>query len=121
MRIAPPSLLAPLRGTGSYGIAAVSRARRLVACVGGRSAGEATDDQVIDEAARRQRMEAAARHLELPEQVDELRAIAVSAHLDVRDLDAALVRVGLSHDLDACPGGEECLLVGGVDTTRVEG
>jgi hypothetical protein len=64
------------------------------------------------ETALDERTASAAGHLEFPESVDELRVIAVSAHLDVRDLEAGLVRLALSHDVAECPGGEECLLVG---------
>ncbi len=51
---------------------------------------------------------AAARHLELPDGSDALRSVAAASHLDFRDLEAGLVRLGLCHDLAHCPGGEEC-------------
>ncbi len=57
----------------------------------------------------------AARHLKIPmprrraEQVDVLRAVAHGAHLDVRDLEAALVRLTLAHrDMRTCPGSARC-------------
>lgn len=50
----------------------------------------------------------AARHLELPSDVEALSAFAVDTHLDVRDLEAALVRLSLCHEFESCPGGEEC-------------
>jgi hypothetical protein len=51
-----------------------------------------------------------ARHLELPSRLGALSSFAVAAHLDVRDLEAALVRLSLCHEVTACPGGEECPL-----------
>jgi hypothetical protein len=54
------------------------------------------------------RAAAAARHLHLPAGSDALRSVAAASHLDFRDLEAGLVRLGLSHDLTPCPGGEEC-------------
>jgi hypothetical protein len=50
----------------------------------------------------------AARHLELPSGSHALSSLAASAHLDFRDVEAALVRLCLCHDLAGCPGGEEC-------------
>jgi len=50
----------------------------------------------------------AARHLGLPSGTHSLSALAASAHLDFRDLEAALLRLSLCHDLASCPGGEEC-------------
>jgi hypothetical protein len=55
---------------------------------------------------------AAASHLGLPATAGPLRGIAAAAHLDYRDLEAALIRLALGHDLTRCPGGEECLLWG---------
>jgi hypothetical protein len=55
---------------------------------------------------------AAARHLQLPDELTELASLAVAAHLDVRDLEAGLVRLALCHDLGRCPGGEECPFAG---------
>lgn len=52
----------------------------------------------------------AARHLKLPSRLEALASFAAAARLDVRDLEAALVRLSLSHDLTSCPGGEECPL-----------
>jgi hypothetical protein len=37
-----------------------------------------------------------------------LSSLAAVAHLDLTDLEAGLVRLGLCHDLADCPGGEEC-------------
>jgi hypothetical protein len=54
----------------------------------------------------------AARHLEFPTELEGLRALAWAAHLDVRDLEAALVRLSLCHRFEGCPGGEECPLAG---------
>jgi hypothetical protein len=54
------------------------------------------------------RAAAAARHLQLPPGVEALNSLATAAHLDLRDLEAGLVRLGLCHDLAQCPGGEEC-------------
>jgi endonuclease III len=50
----------------------------------------------------------AAEHLGLPATLESLSSFAADAHLDVRDLEAALVRLSLGHDLEACYGGEEC-------------
>jgi hypothetical protein len=57
----------------------------------------------------------AARHLEIPiprrraERIEALRVVARGAHLDVRDLEAALVRLAIAHrDMRACPGGQRC-------------
>ena len=50
----------------------------------------------------------AARHVNLPEVSHALSKLAAAAHLDLRDLEAGLVRLCLSHDLGGCPGGEEC-------------
>jgi hypothetical protein len=52
----------------------------------------------------------AARHLELPSDLEGLSELATAAHLGIRDLEAALVRLSLSHPLEGCPGGEECPL-----------
>lgn len=52
----------------------------------------------------------AARHLDLPSRLEALLPFAAAAHLDVRDLEAALVRVRLCHRVPSCPGGEECPL-----------
>ncbi len=52
----------------------------------------------------------AARHLRLPDELEGLSALADAAHLDVRDLEAALVRLSLCHRFEGCPGGEECPL-----------
>lgn len=42
-------------------------------------------------------------------QVDALGAVAGRAEVDVRDLEAALVRLALSHrDMSTCPGGRRC-------------
>jgi hypothetical protein len=56
------------------------------------------------------RAQAAARHLGLPAEIAPLRDVAAGAGLDVRDLEAALVRLALSHDLARCPGGAACTL-----------
>lgn len=61
-------------------------------------------DPPLDERTRE-----AARHLELPGELAALRELARSAGLDLRDLEAALVRLALSHDLGRCPGGEGCV------------
>ena len=50
----------------------------------------------------------AARHLKLPAGSHALSSLAAAAHLDFRDVEAALVRLCLCHDLAGCPGGEEC-------------
>lgn len=50
----------------------------------------------------------ATRHLAFPSELEGLSAFADAAHLDVRDLEAALVRLSLCHELAGCPGGEEC-------------
>jgi hypothetical protein len=50
----------------------------------------------------------AALHLQLPTRLHALSSFAVAAHLDVRDLEAALVRLTLCHEFTGCPGGEEC-------------
>ena len=50
----------------------------------------------------------ATRHLTLPSGSDALSSLAAAAHLDLRDLEAGLVRMSLAHDLAACPGGGEC-------------
>ena len=54
------------------------------------------------------RAAAAARHLQWPAGSEALSAVAAAARLDVRDLETALVRLALCHDLAGCPGGEEC-------------
>jgi hypothetical protein len=59
-----------------------------------------------------ERAVAAARHVQLPTVADALCRVAAASHLDVRDLEAGLVRLALSHDLARCPGGEECLACG---------
>lgn len=50
----------------------------------------------------------AARHLEFPSELEGLSELATAAHLGIRDLEAALVRLSLCHRLEGCPGGEEC-------------
>lgn len=50
----------------------------------------------------------AARHVALPADLHELSSLAAAAHLDVRDLEAGLVRLALCHGFAHCPGGEEC-------------
>lgn len=50
----------------------------------------------------------AARHVALPCELHGLSSLAAAAHLDFRDVEAALVRLCLCHDLAGCPGGEEC-------------
>ena len=50
----------------------------------------------------------AARHVTLPDVSHALSALAAAAHLDFRDLEAALVRLSFCHDFVGCPGGEEC-------------
>jgi hypothetical protein len=52
----------------------------------------------------------AANHLRFPSDAHALSALARSAHLDRRDLEGALLRVCLCHDLAGCPGGKECPL-----------
>jgi len=52
----------------------------------------------------------AARHLDFPTELDGLSELATAAHLGIRDLEAALVRLSLCHRLEGCPGGEECPL-----------
>ena len=59
-----------------------------------------------------ERAAAAAGHLVLPAELDEVRSVAAAARLDVRDLEAGLVRLALAHDLARCPGGEECPFAG---------
>jgi hypothetical protein len=56
------------------------------------------------------RAAAAAVHAQLPPELEVLSWLAASAHLDLRDLETALVRLALAHDLAGCPGGEECPL-----------
>lgn len=60
-----------------------------------------------------------ARHLRLPfrgiEPICALAALAQSASVDVRDLEGALVRLGLVHAFAGCPGGASCRTL----TTRV--
>lgn len=62
----------------------------------------------------------AARHLAVPisregvAQVEVLQTFARRAQLDVRDLEAALVRLALAHrDMRACPGGQRCSMLSG--------
>jgi hypothetical protein len=64
-------------------------------------------DVALDE-----RAEAAAGHVVLPAGLDAVRSVAAAARLDVRDLETGLVRLALAHDLDRCPGGEECPFAG---------
>ena len=52
----------------------------------------------------------AARHVGLPSNLDGLAALAADSHLDLRDLEAGLIRLALVHDSVHCPGGEECPL-----------
>ena len=54
----------------------------------------------------------AAEHAHLPPSLDGLDAVAAVARLDVRDVEASLWRLAGSHELSACPGGEECPFVG---------
>ncbi|MGH3128284.1 MAG: hypothetical protein ACRDPX_10215 [Gaiellaceae bacterium] len=51
-----------------------------------------------------------ASHVALPSKLRGLSAVAAAAHLDLRDLEVGLVRLGAAHDLTRCPGGEECPL-----------
>lgn len=60
----------------------------------------------------------AARHLGLPisredtDHVEALRAVARRAHVDPRDLEAALVRMALTHrDMYSCPGARRCTIL----------
>lgn len=50
----------------------------------------------------------AARHVGLPFELHGLASLASAAHLDVRDLEAGLIRLALCHDFAHCPGVEEC-------------
>ncbi len=52
----------------------------------------------------------AARHVSLPSNLEGLAALAADSHLDLRDLEAGLIRLALAHDAVDCPGGEECPL-----------
>ena len=65
-----------------------------------------------------ERAECAALHLKLPSRLRALSSFAAAAHLDVRDLEAALVRLTLCHEFTDCPGGEECP-VAGLDREQV--
>jgi len=49
----------------------------------------------------------AAEHVHLPTTLEGLGSLAF-VHLDLRDLEAGLVRLALCHDFASCPGGEEC-------------
>jgi hypothetical protein len=62
------------------------------------------------EIALEQRVARAARHVALPSDLRGLSVLAAAAHLDLRDLEVGLVRLGSAHDLTRCSGGEECLL-----------
>jgi hypothetical protein len=53
----------------------------------------------------------AAEHAHLPSSLPGLGALAIAAHLDLRDLEAGLYRLAASHPLATCPGGEECSFV----------
>jgi len=64
------------------------------------------------------RAEACARHLGLVDArtrdpLDRMRSLSVSAGVDPRDLEGALVRSSLAHrgGLDACPGGRHCVVL----------
>jgi hypothetical protein len=57
-----------------------------------------------------QRVVRAARHVALPSDLRGLSGLAAAAHLDRRDLEVGLVRLGSAHDLTRCSGGEECPL-----------
>ena len=107
-------------------IAAVGRAQRVVATFGGRLSTElgSDPDGGADEVERwalswgqgaaspvDERVAAAAEHLHLGAGTDDLCRLASSAHLDIRDLEAALLRLSLTHDLARCAGGEECPFV----------
>jgi hypothetical protein len=56
------------------------------------------------------RTAAAARHVDISADLHGLAVLATAAHLDLRDLETALMRLALSHDTTNCPGGEECPL-----------
>lgn len=55
-----------------------------------------------------QRAVAAAEHIQLPAGSRALMSCARFARLDLRDLEAGLIRLTLAHDLAGCPGAEEC-------------
>jgi endonuclease III len=54
----------------------------------------------------------AADHLQLPTSLDGLSSLAAASHLDPRDLETALLRLTLCHELERCHGGEECPYAG---------
>ncbi len=55
-----------------------------------------------------ERAAAAAAHTHLPTTLDALASLSTVAELDLRDMEAGLVRLALCHDFAVCPGGEEC-------------
>jgi hypothetical protein len=55
---------------------------------------------------------AAALHVRLPSEARALSRLAASAHVRAGDLEAALAHLAAGHDLDSCPGGEECPFAG---------
>ena len=102
---APP---ATVPGSGrAYGVAAIGRAGRLVATLGGRFS---TERGILDEGGYVRYDEHT--HLRLPVAPEALRGLRAASHLDVRDLESGLMRLSLSHDLAGCPGGKECLACG---------
>jgi hypothetical protein len=84
------------------GIAAISRARHIVDTLGGRFSVERGIE--VDH----ERAVLAARHIALPSDRDGLAVLAANAHVDLRDLEAGLTHLALTHDFGHCPGGEEC-------------
>ena len=97
------------------GIAAICRARRLVRVLGRTGPLDSRIDGDGDRDARAPltaQVAAAARHVHLPSEARALSQLAASAHVRLGDLEAALARLPTYHDLDSCPGGEECPVVG---------
>jgi hypothetical protein len=89
-------------------LAAICRARQIVTTLGGRFSLELGIDVDSNAEEIDPRAALAARHVALPSELQGLSSLATAAHLDLRDLEAGLVRLELAHDFASCPGGEEC-------------
>jgi hypothetical protein len=92
------------------GLGEISRARHIVATLGGRFSVELGVDVDRGAGALDPRAARAARHVALPADLHGLSSLAAAAHLDLQDLEDGLVLLALGHDMAHCPGGEECPL-----------
>jgi hypothetical protein len=97
------------------GTAAICRARRIVRELGRPLPVESRIDRDGGFEARaplEENVAAAALHVHLPSEARALSQLAASAHVRAGDLEAALAHLAARHDLDSCPGGEECPFAG---------